>query len=409
MIFTIFPTKSSWIIFHNLLQGFVYYKDYRLNLITNKKEDFTFFKLKKRLQSYKICHHYQNPLVLILFYEFNSPSASASASDINKDLPYAIELEYNNSNILNEKFLHKNSDSDKEDKLYIHRSDNLSFREYLSAFEKGYQELLKGNCYQFNLTFEHKFKILSPSSEPLITYILKHILSNTEACAHGAYANITNIPILNKIYLSNSPECLFKIKKTTKNRQQQLSIFSMPIKGSLKLSNNKKISALKKELSDCKKNSGELNMITDLIRNDLSSIENKKSTVVTKKAYLKVPNILHQYSVVKVDISNPHLNLFQIIEKIFPGGSITGAPKKRVMKIISEIEPTARGFYTGSTIIFHKTLKAASINIRSATISSSTAEFTYGSGGGITLLSNPFEEFEEMNLKVKSFIDYLFS
>ncbi|MBF0300262.1 MAG: chorismate-binding protein [Oligoflexia bacterium] len=425
--FTILPFQKtkSWIIYHDLVQGFIYYKNSRLNLITNNLEKYPICNIKKRLQSYKINQYHNNPKIIILSYDFGEILSfnNSKKEQLSENFPLAIELEYNKSNFFNNHFLKKHFSGEAINKIKLTpaKIEGVCFKKYLEIFEKGYMELLAGNCYQFNLTFEHKFT-LNSTKQLLLQYIFANIISNKNdfLSMTGAYANITNIPVLNKIFYSNSPECLFKIKK---NNTKQFSLISMPIKGSLKIKNNDFNSEedLKKKLLSCKKNSGELNMITDLLRNDLSSIEKTKAVVIQKKACLKVPNILHQYSVIKVDLSS-HCNLFNILKKIFPGGSITGAPKKRVMKIISQLEPIPRGFYTGSTIIFHKDLKEASINIRSATIDSNfnsvdcndnsnskNLSFSYGSGGGITLLSNPLEEFVEMNLKVRSFIDYLFT
>ena len=99
------------------------------------------------------------------------------------------------------------------------------------------------------------------------------------------------------------------------------------------------------------------------------------------------------------------VDLAKIVKNLFPGGSVTGAPKKRSMEILFELESkNPRSFYCGSTIILHKSLLAGSINIRSATLDIKTEKLTYGSGGGVTLLSQPREEFAEMNLKFQSFL-----
>ena len=98
----------------------------------------------------------------------------------------------------------------------------------------------------------------------------------------------------------------------------------------------------------------------------------------------------------------------QIIRGLFPGGSITGAPKKRVMDLLYSLESEqSRGFYCGSTIILHESLLASSINIRSAEVFFEKRLLKYSSGSGLTLLSNALEEYEELKLKEQSFIKLL--
>jgi anthranilate/para-aminobenzoate synthase component I len=92
---------------------------------------------------------------------------------------------------------------------------------------------------------------------------------------------------------------------------------------------------------------------------------------------------------------------------LFPGGSVTGAPKLRVMELIQQIERFQRGIYCGSTLLFFKERKLASINIRTANINLGERLWRYGAGGGVTLLSKAHKEFQEMEFKVSSFLTFL--
>ncbi len=83
---------------------------------------------------------------------------------------------------------------------------------------------------------------------------------------------------------------------------------------------------------------------------------------------------------------------------------MTGAPKRRVMNIINQIESAPRNFYCGTSVICFHQMKSASINIRSAVIDFKVNQLTYHSGGGITLKSDLQEEFSEMLAKRESFI-----
>ena len=149
-------------------------------------------------------------------------------------------------------------------------------------------------------------------------------------------------------------------------------------------------------------------MITDLLRNDLNNIELPVAKVIKKKAPLLAPGILHQMSLLQVDVSSS-VSLGQIVQALFPGGSITGAPKKRVLQILHKLEESPRGIYCGSTILMYRGRCDASINIRTAFIDFEQGELIYGAGGGITLLSDPRDEFQEMLVKKDSFIDLFFN
>ncbi len=164
-----------------------------------------------------------------------------------------------------------------------------------------------------------------------------------------------------------------------------------------------KISKQKQKLEKDEKNQAELYMITDLMRNDLTRLTMNPANVVHDKYPLHVPGLIHQFSVVESSLSAKE-NLANIVKNLFPGGSITGAPKKNTMELIEKIEKFKRGFYCGSTILCYKNRKTASINIRSAEIDYTQNEVTYGAGGGITLQSQALEEFEETLNKLKSFL-----
>jgi anthranilate/para-aminobenzoate synthase component I len=197
--------------------------------------------------------------------------------------------------------------------------------------------------------------------------------------------------------LSNSPECLFQY------RNQE--VFTMPIKGTMKRNKGSWKTLWQKMLEDPKEE-GELLMITDLLKNDLNRLDTPVAKVIKLRAPLIVPGLLHQYSLISVKLKN-QISLSSTLKKLFPGGSITGAPKKRVMEIIPQVERFNRGLYCGSTLLCIGDKKAASINIRTATINLEERVWRYGAGSGVTLLSRPVDEFKEMEQKVESFLKLL--
>jgi len=268
---------------------------------------------------------------------------------------------------------------------------------YNKAFQRGYDHLLNGDCYQFNLTYPFDYEFNKDAN-------VEDFIGNlwSDETKRGAYAHATYIPLFDKLFLSNSPECLFQARRHPNGTH----LWTMPIKGSLKFDSSSSYSNKWKELINCKKNEAELFMITDLLRNDLSRIERPVAKVRAKKLPLVVPGILHQYSLIETVLSSK-ASLLNLIQALFPGGSITGAPKKSVMKILSNLEKEKRGFYCGSTIVWDDSILAASINIRSSVIDFNKQNCRYHAGGGITLKSKASEEYQEMALKVESFIGLL--
>jgi len=159
-------------------------------------------------------------------------------------------------------------------------------------------------------------------------------------------------------------------------------------------------------LIDDVKNQGELYMIIDLLRNDLNSIEKPVAKVLKKKAMVKVPGLIHQMGVIKAVFSK-RITIGKIVRSLFPGGSITGAPKKSTVQILRKLEHSPRGVYTGSTMLVDSERVCCSINIRTAEVDLEKKELSYGAGGGITLMSDWESEFVEMQEKVESFIQSL--
>lgn len=274
---------------------------------------------------------------------------------------------------------------------------NWSLKKYESAFLKAYEHLLNGDCYQINLTCEFLYQIKDLNPWP---WILKLMSSSHQ----GAYAHATYVSQWNKLFLSNTPECLFEARDHhgTQLKSEGQRLWSTPIKGSVACEGPHEFLAKWNELKLCSKNMAELDMITDLIRNDLSKIDLTPSKVLSQRLPLIVPQILHQYSLITTTLDRK-VDMDKILKALFPGGSITGAPKKRVMQIIRKLEKRDRGLYCGSTLLMSSKGTSASINIRSAEFDFNQQVMRYQSGGGITLMSQCLDEFNEMNLKVDSY------
>ncbi len=145
-------------------------------------------------------------------------------------------------------------------------------------------------------------------------------------------------------------------------------------------------------------------MIVDLERNDLGRVCRPGSVEVASLArVVSLPTVHHLISTVRGRL-RPDVGLAALLAATFPGGSITGAPKRRAMQIIDELEPAPRGAYTGAT----GWLGAAgdldlAIAIRTAVLRAGALELSVG--GGIVVDSTPEAELAETEVKARAFAE----
>jgi len=257
-----------------------------------------------------------------------------------------------------------------------------------------YEHLLRGDCYQVNLTAQ--FYLMWKENHTPSDFI-RHLWSDEARI--GAYAHATWLSTMGKLLLSNSPECL--VQRRTGPRG--IELYSMPIKGTRKFTARDDFEEVWDALRSSKKEAGELNMITDLVRNDLSRVHRPRARVHAATRPLRVPGLMHQYSLVGCEVPQ-EVSWRRVLECLFPGGSISGAPKRKVLEIIHQVEAESRGHYCGSTWLAYGSTLAGSINIRTAELDMGLKEMRYGAGGGVTLKSRASEEFSEMMHKSESFL-----
>jgi para-aminobenzoate synthetase component 1 len=139
-------------------------------------------------------------------------------------------------------------------------------------------------------------------------------------------------------------------------------------------------------------------MIVDLERNDLGRVAETGSVRVAAHAAVEThPTLHHLVSVVQARL-RPDVGWRDLLAATFPGGSITGAPKRRAMEIIAELEPAPRGFYTGAIGLFdprgHCEL---GLPIRTGVVRDGVLR--YHAGGGIVVDSDAERELDECWLK----------
>lgn len=256
---------------------------------------------------------------------------------------------------------------------------------YECAFNRGYEHLLKGDCYQFNLTYPYLYHCERPVDALQFIGALK---------SSSAYAHAADFDLLKLSIFSNSPESLFE-------REGKQTLVTKPIKGTVP-SGQENLQRLKGSRKDL----AELDMITDLLRNDLNRIDRPTAKVRARHEVMEVPGLYHQYSEVELTFER-EVSMSQVVRSLFPSGSVTGAPKKRSMEILRQLEQAPRRIYCGTTLFCFGETVRASVNIRTALYDHSSMKLEYHAGGGCTLLSKAQDEFAEMNSKVRSFFSNL--
>ena len=182
-------------------------------------------------------------------------------------------------------------------------------------------------------------------------------------------------------------------------------IITQPVKGTRPRGRNKEEDKkFVKELLDSEKETAELNMITDLLRNDVGKIS-KIGTVKLEANRLiqKCPTVWHAYSKITGEVA---VEPVEALITMFPGGSITGCPKKRAIEIIDELEPYTRGIYTGAIGHIEKNGNL-DFNIAIRTIIKKEDKLYLQVGGGIVIDSTEKAEFKETIDKAMSFMKIL--
>ena len=265
---------------------------------------------------------------------------------------------------------------------------NMSMKQYMKMIEQAKRYIEEGDIYQANLSqrFETAFE-----GEPLDLY---ENLQQINPSPFSGYLKLEGLTLV-----SSSPERLVKVEKGV--------LETRPIAGTRPRGRDtKEDNQLKTELLLNEKEQAEHLMLVDLERNDLGRICEYGSVRVTDQMFIE------QYSHVSHIVSNiqgtlkPGVTIKEILQSVFPGGTITGCPKIRCMEIIDELEPVARGPYSGSFgyIGFSDTLDL-NIIIRTIVLKDNKAYFHVGAG--IVADSIPEKEYQETLDKAAAMITVL--
>ncbi|BBB33188.1 anthranilate synthase component I [Thermotomaculum hydrothermale] len=249
------------------------------------------------------------------------------------------------------------------------------------------EEIKKGNVYQVNLTRQEEWAFSGDISQ------FAYRLYQTNPASFSAILEFIDSGNYHSI-VSSSPERFFKIGKG--------KIITEPIKGTINRGNSKKEDlTLKTTLKNSKKDSAELAMITDLLRNDLTKVCISPSVQVKHfKKLLTLSNVHHLVSIIEGKLKTN--NMKEIFENIFPGGSITGCPKLSSMQYILKLEKLKRNIYTGSIGWYRADGKQGDFNIAIRTAYTINDKLYFGVGGGIVIDSNEKNEYLETVYKAQS-------
>ena len=294
---------------------------------------------------------------------------------------------HSNPETIFQEILHMPTASGKSTQQVISFEPVLSKTEYLHRVRDIISHIKRGDCYELN--FCQPFVAKNRLIDPIDAFRqLMQISPNPFSCFYKQ----------NQRYvLCASPERFLQKKGDT--------LRSQPIKGTIQrnVTDARQDKQLKESLLASEKNRSENIMVVDLVRNDLSTICREGTVQVTELlGVYSFPQVHQLISTVEGTLL-PGTTLFDILSHTFPMGSMTGAPKKRVLELIDEVEPTYRGIYSGS-IGYIKPNQDFDFNviIRSLVYLPQQQLLRFHVGGGITAGSDPEQEYDECLLKGKA-------
>lgn len=284
-------------------------------------------------------------------------------------------------NILEKNFEENNEETSKKDfpKLKFMKDKKT----YINDIEKIKDLICQGETYEVCLT--NRLDIFDKING-------KKYYMNLREKSPGQYSAF--LPLDEIKIASSSMERFLKVDKNK-------IVTTKPIKGTIRRGDNlEEDQKLIDELRNEEKTKSENLMIVDLLRNDLGKFCEIGTVKVPKLMDVETYKTLHQLVTTVSGKIKDDVDIMDVLKKTFPGGSMTGAPKKRTLEIIDQLENYPRGIYSGTIgFISNNSTIDFNIVIRTALIEEDKA--TIGVGGAIILLSDAEEEFDEIVLKAK--------
>ena len=269
----------------------------------------------------------------------------------------------------------------------VNIQQRVSKKEYIETIGQLKKHILRGDCYEINYCME--FFAEDAIVDPLLVY---QKLSNTSPNPFSALYKLED-----KWLICASPERFLK--------KEGNKILSQPIKGTSSrfLKDDSKDKKSKEELYASKKDRSENVMVVDLVRNDLARVC-KEGTVKVDELFgiYSFPQVHQMISTVSGELKD-EMTFSEIINSTFPMGSMTGAPKRRVMELIDQYERSGRGIFSGAVgYITPENDFDLNVVIRSIMYNSSEKYLSLMAGSGITFYSDAEKEYEECLLKAEA-------
>ncbi len=257
---------------------------------------------------------------------------------------------------------------------------------YATAFAVVEEHLQAGNSYEVNLTYRQGTE---STLDPVTAYLLLRDLNP------APYAGFLqhDVPGHRGWLLSSSPE---RYAVITEDRVLE----TKPIKGTTPRGTTRAEDAASRTLlANDPKYRAENLMIVDLLRNDLSMVcEPGTVTVPELMTVESYPGVHQLVSSVRGHL-RPGVSSVSALKALFPAGSMTGAPKRRTMEIIAEVEDTPRGAYAGAFGWICADGRADLGVIIRSLMTDGSGRYDLGTGGGITVQSDVTEEYAESRWK----------
>ncbi|MFT7289843.1 MAG: para-aminobenzoate synthetase component 1 [Reinekea sp.] len=270
-----------------------------------------------------------------------------------------------------------------------HWTCDMSEQRYATAFQQIQDYIVSGDVYQANLTRQW-----SKSATGLTDWAIYQHLINAMPAPFSMFHRHIHCSLL-----SVSPERFIQIRQ---GRMQ-----AQPIKGTRPRGRDAEQDEMfRQELFNSEKDRAENLMIVDLLRNDLARHAKPGSVQVTGLFEIQSFNNVHHLVSTVVAEMKESAHPLDVLRDAFPGGSITGAPKKRAMAVIDELETTRRGHYCGcSFFLGGDGYLDSNILIRSVSLAGDT--LTCSGGGGIVYDSECAAEYAESEVKVHAIMTAL--